>query len=318
MVDFMEKQDKIEYFLGIDGGATKTEFALFDKAGNVVKNFVMPSSNPNDVGIDQSIKLVAEGVKSCLLEVPFIKGVFAGISGISVGNYKAIFVSELKKQFEGIEIFVGSDILNVFSCNKKCSVALICGTGSVAFINRGETIDRVGGWGYLFDESGSAYDIGKDAIRVTLATADGVYKPSLVSEMVTEKLGDFIFNKLGEIYEKGKTFIASFSKIVTKAYSQGDETAKEILEKNMKRLGFIAETAIQRAGDKNVIVGGGLLENCREILIPMLKKHTSANFVFSEFPPIYGACVCCIEKLGLELNKNFYNNFKLSYGRQNA
>jgi len=314
----MIKENKIVYYLGIDGGATKTEFVLFDATGNVAKNFVMPSTNPNDIGLEESIKIVSEGVNTCLKEGFTIKGVFAGISGISVGDYKSIFVSKLKNQFEEIEFFADSDIVNVFSCNKKCSLALICGTGSVVFIKNEKKIDRIGGWGYLFDESGSAYDIGKDAIRVTLAAADGLYKSSLVSEMVTAKIDGNIFTKLGEIYKKGKTYIASFSRLVTEAYKMGDETAKEILEKNMKRLAFILETAINKAGDVNVLVGGGVIENCREILVPMLQKHTSANFVFNEFPPIYGACVCCLDKLGINVNENFYNNFKLSYRRQNA
>lgn len=307
-----------EYFLGIDGGATKTEFVLFSGDGTVQKVLRLPSSNPNDVGIDGCVDVITNGIQSCLLQCPHLNKVYAGISGVSVGNHKQNVTLAIKQNFPQIEFFVESDIVNVFACQKDCSVALICGTGSVAFIKNGDKIERVGGWGYLFDESGSAYDLGKDAIRVALATSDGLCEKSRVSELVTEKLGADVFFSLGDIYKKGKTFIASLATAVTIAYQEGDKTAEQILHKNMKRLAFIANSATKRANNDKVIVGGGLIENCKDILIPILNEYTDVKFMFSEFPPVYGACVYCAEKFGVKTDNEFYKNFKSSYGDKNA
>ena len=39
-----------DLYLGIDGGGTKTEFALVSSSGHVFKRFVRSGSNPNDIG----------------------------------------------------------------------------------------------------------------------------------------------------------------------------------------------------------------------------------------------------------------------------
>jgi N-acetylglucosamine kinase-like BadF-type ATPase len=55
-----------------------------------------------------------------------------------------------------------------------CGIALICGTGSLAFGRNaaGETA-RCGGWGYLLVDEGSAYAIALAGLKAAAHTADG-------------------------------------------------------------------------------------------------------------------------------------------------
>ena len=47
-------------FVGIDGGGTKTDFALCDENVNILKRVTLGASNPNDIGIDNTLKILKE------------------------------------------------------------------------------------------------------------------------------------------------------------------------------------------------------------------------------------------------------------------
>ena len=50
------------YYLGIDGGATKTVFALADADGNIINKLTLGPSNPFDIGYDRATELLTEGI----------------------------------------------------------------------------------------------------------------------------------------------------------------------------------------------------------------------------------------------------------------
>lgn len=73
-----------KYYLGIDGGGTKTEFALADASGNVLRKIKLGSSNPVDIGFDKSAAVMDEGIRRLTGEYlknsfPFLRGLRAGL-----------------------------------------------------------------------------------------------------------------------------------------------------------------------------------------------------------------------------------------------
>ena len=66
---------------------------------------------------------------------------------------------------------------------------IICGTGSMLLMLDGEGRQHAaGGWGYLLDQAGSAYDVGKDAIRCALAAEQPAQIGKFVNKMVFHDL----------------------------------------------------------------------------------------------------------------------------------
>ena len=63
-------------------------------------------------------------------------------------------------------------LLSLFAMAEGTDMSVISGTGSVVFVRRDDGQVRLGGWGYLFDRAGSAYDMGRDAIRIALEEED--------------------------------------------------------------------------------------------------------------------------------------------------
>ena len=72
------------YFIGVDGGGTKTEFLLTDEKENVIKRIVKVGSNPNDIGLEGSYEVLSNGIAELLSDeeiAPNDLHIFAGVSG---------------------------------------------------------------------------------------------------------------------------------------------------------------------------------------------------------------------------------------------
>ena len=78
--------ENVSYYLGIDGGGTKTEFLLFCSDGTQIKRIVLGCSNPNVVGIEKCAQLLKSGIDEMLGVYPQIKAVYIGAAGFLLGN----------------------------------------------------------------------------------------------------------------------------------------------------------------------------------------------------------------------------------------
>ena len=311
-VDALLKNGDRELLVGIDGGGTKTEFVSFYEDGTVVNRVVTEGTNPNDVGESTCIATLSEGL-SRLLQGAIPKAVFAGIAGAGAGDWKHILSKALSEKI-GTTVWVDTDALCVLSLatDPENSAMVISGTGSCVFVRRGGNLIRLGGWGQLFDESGSAYDVGKDAMRHALAVEDGLESPSLVFDKLLEKLGSPIFASIPMIYEKGRAFIASLAPLVCEAVEAGDAKGIEILEKNAAHLARLLRSAKERYGADEFLCGGGFFRN--EAFRQMVAVKSDCTLLSPNLPPVCGACIEALCRLKSPIPEDFRTNFEKSYG----
>jgi len=323
-VDSMVKNSKYvptgKVLIGIDGGGTKTEFVLFEENGTIIKRIVLDGCNPNSCGVSRTCEILQEGIDTLLEICPNVVGIYAGYSGAIAGDPEKKIWQFLKSKYPKQKIECDSDVLNIVASSadlkndiEKC-VAVICGTGSVAYLYDGDKSERVGGWGYLLDGAGSGYDFGRDALCAALAQRDEIGDETLITPMVENKIGGGVWEQLGEIYRREKGFIASFAPIVFEAYKQGDKVAEQIVEKNINRLALMINRAARtlKDGDKVVLAGGLMVHS--DIFIRLLSKKTDKKLTFfvPVLPQIYGACVLCCKMCGIK-NDTFLEKFKADY-----
>ncbi len=292
-----ESADSKKAFLAIDGGGTKTYFLLFTEEGEVLDKLILSGSNPNAYGIEQTKSVLSEGIDLLGREADIV-GIFAGISGASAGNNRQELHEFLKKRYPYVKSRVEGDIHNVIfgvqGASNSC-IAAICGTGSVVYGYDGAELTRYGGWGYLFDNAGSGFDIGRDAIRHALMAEEGECPETQLSRAVREKVGGGIFENIGEIYAKGKDHIASFAPIVVDLAATGETEALAIVKRSTERLASLINRAAEssRFGDL-VIISGGLTSR-RDVIEPLLRSaiNKELKIVFADHAPIVGAAVKC-------------------------
>ena len=310
-----------DYYIAIDGGGTKTEFVLFKADGTVVLTAMYGTSNPNSCGVENTFAVLKKGLDHILAFKKLPKRIFAGIAGSGVGNYKETIRLLLKKNYPLCKINVDSDIKNIIGLareNKKC-IAAIMGTGTVVYGWNGVSLKRVGGWGYLFGDEGSGYDIGREVLVAAYNYADGLSPLSEVARLVEIKLGGPVTDYTPKIYSEGRSYIASFCHIAFEAMKAGDKLAEEIITKSAARFARLINH-IYRLGEygNRVIISGGLAMHS-EILSKLVEKELDSEIIveFPTHPPIFGAMRTCLELGGINVDYDaFEAKFNESYDQK--
>lgn len=315
LVDDILRASEERLFLGIDGGGTKTEFVITTADGRVLDRFLRGGSNPNDIGFENSFNVICNGFRDALVKFPNVSYAFCGIAGISVGDHAKRMCVLLRERYPSVRIKVNTDSANLFGVDDDADMVVIAGTGSVVFVKQGDKFTRIGGWGYLFDEAGSSYGIGRAAIQTALYEEDFHKEPSLVTLLLREKLEtDRVFDEINRFYVGGRSYVASLAHVVFEAYIKGDKTAEDIIDTNAAKIGELLNAGVKMYGvKKKATAGGGLFEHYGEIFGEYIRKHTGVDLKVSEFPPVYGACRQCVRLLGKTESQYFKENFKKTW-----
>ena len=181
------------YCIGIDGGGTKTLGVLTDLAGSVLTSATVGATNPNDITPEASADRLTELCHTLLEQAGLTRdalresSLFFGIAGGI--NHGPTLERLLGDRLTAAALRVRSDAHILLSGEVPTGdgACIICGTGSVCFLRRGEEIHRIGGWGYLLDSGGSGYDIGRDALEAALRAFDGRGEPTLLTDLLTTR-----------------------------------------------------------------------------------------------------------------------------------
>lgn len=295
LYDLLFERRAEKFYLGIDGGASKTSFILSDENLNIVKRVEKASSNPNDIGIEAAFGILKEGIDEVCLGYSYDKiYMFAGLSGGSIdGNYQAI--ADFLKKFGFAHFRNGSDLENIkeLSIRNEKGIIAIMGTGFSTYAVNGSRQKRIGGWGQFFDKGGSGYNIGRDGIYAAFCEIDGSGPKTMIRELIEKQINTAVDEHLSVFYKKGKRYIALFCKEVFEAYKQGDSAAIEIVRDNLKEVARILEAGRQFIGEDkvNVFFAGSLL-NDNEIIFGLLNEFLEkGKFTLNKLDtePVFGA-----------------------------
>lgn len=293
--------------IGIDGGGSKTEFALFNAEGQVLKTVKLSGCNAALVGIDETLHILYQGMDACLNAYPGVCSVFAGLAGPKLDEIR----KKLSEAYPKLNIRVDSDGVNAYY-NAEGDFAMICGTGSILVTRADTGFRRIGGWGARFGDPGSAYNIGRAVLQCAFAYEDGLLREeSLLYRLLVQKTG--ISNFRTSAGAMDVPYIAGLSAVVFDGYQQGDPYAAEILQYEMQLLASLLDRAFPAGG--KAVVCGGIMKHYHSILLPLLRERIQAHFEFilPVLPPVYGACVACCKETGIPVNAAFEKAFELSY-----
>ena len=290
--------DEAIYYLGIDGGGTKTELALSDPEGNIACRIFMDGCNPNAVGIEQTKRIIENGIIQACKDVPLSSVVvYAGIAGCATGSYADEIKSMLKKMsFAACD--VGSDNNNIVAAGlgENEGITMILGTGICSYVVKKEETKRIAGWGYLFDNGGSAFHIGRDAINAYFSAYDGTGEETTLVQRIKETFSDSNAEFLKYLYNGGNKLVSSYAMCVFEEAEKGDRVSIAILEKHIAEIARLIRAALSHFSDYDkkipVILGGGLTNQA--LLLPYLLDELgddikSCKIQILDVPPVEGA-----------------------------
>lgn len=296
---------EVRYLLGIDGGGTKTEFLLttFGTERKEVARIILGPSNPVDLGMEACKNVLEQGIRQICAGINLRQVcAFAGLSGGTLGDNQAVINSFLSRfGFNAFEN--GNDVHNALEIALEGGdgVAIIMGTGIIAYAMKDGVQHRVAGWGPHIDKGGSGYNYGSDALDLALKSLDGRLGSSVIRELVEKQLGCAVTDAIPDIYRGGKTSVASFAPTIFRAYKMGDEMAGRVIDANVSEVAQIIKSGLDYIGDRKakVVACGSICEDA-DVLLPYFKKHLGVgiNLSFSTERMVDGA-VSLAERLVL-------------------
>ena len=290
--------DETIYFLGIDGGGTKTELALSDSEGKIACRIFMDGCNPNAVGIEQAKRIIESGIIQVCKDVSLSSVVvYAGVAGCASESY----ASEIKAMLENMSFAacdVGSDNNNIIAAGlgNNEGITMILGTGICAYVVKKEEMKRIAGWGYLFDNGGSSFHIGRDAINAYFSAYDGTGEETTLVQRIKETFSCSNAEFLNHLYKGGNKLVSSYAMCVFEEAEKGDRVAITILEKHIAEIARLIRVALSHFSAYNeripVILGGGLTK--QSLMLPYLTRALGddikrCNIRVLDVPPVNGA-----------------------------
>ncbi len=288
-------QEAPAYFLGVDGGGTKTKFMLADAKGKILRQTVQGPCNVVNMGQDAITAVLTKGIAETCEGIP-LRQVFAffGIAGATFT--KTDLLHPILKRFGFSAFACGSDAQNIISAGLqgRDGIIAIMGTGSSVFSSCGGKITRFGGYGHLLVDHASGYEIGRAGLHAILSECDGSGPKTLLTQLFEKQTGRKIFDILQEFYRKGKPYIASFAVMVFEAVNAGDTVAKEIVAENIRRFSAQLKAArrqFEPLKEIPLVLGGGLTK-AEEILLPLMKdalRDENIRIEILKDEPIMGA-----------------------------
>jgi N-acetylglucosamine kinase-like BadF-type ATPase len=119
-------------------------------------------------------------------------------------------------------------------------IITIAGTGSFAFGRNGVgEARRAGGWGYIFGDEGSGFDITRQALRAALRFEEGWGPPTTLRDALLQASGASDANSALHLFytqEFPRSRVAAFARLVDEAAILGDQVAIQILNNAAQQL----------------------------------------------------------------------------------
>ena len=284
----------IRYIVGIDGGGSKTnlEIRFFDSLDSPCD--ILNKEKRNFKTGPLNVKNIASGSlnEAVLSMLNFLKGLEGGLKPcemIVVGTAGASnpeIVENIRKAFSGNGysgklVIVGDDITALKGgLSGRAGAVLISGTGSICngIDQNGHSL-RSGGWGYLIDDVGSGYAIGRDILSRVVRENDGRSKKSVLTELVYEissvpELISYVYSE-----NTGKNDIAALAPLIAEGMAKGDKASMDICDRAVSELCSLAEAVIKGLDSKNpeLMLSGSILTKLLPVRERFLETFKSKN-----------------------------------------
>jgi N-acetylglucosamine kinase-like BadF-type ATPase len=310
----------MDYFLGVDGGATDTLSAVCTDEGIVL---ALGRGGPSNHilapgGRERARSAVEAAVRGALQEAGLDRAEFRvaqfGLTAITPGTEQARVFAEaiagiVPAQIVRIDHDATIALAGALAC--RPGVVVIAGTGSVAL---GEDPAgrraRAGGWGYVFGDEGSGFALGLGGMRAALRAMDGTGPATVLTERLPLAAGCHLSDIPMAFYEGRlqRSHIADLAPVVTGAAADGDPVAQALVGGAGEALADLAAAVIKQLtwpdGAVAVATIGGVFKAGPAILRPMgraLRAHVpEAVLLPPRFAPAVGALLLALRAAGIE------------------
>lgn len=258
--------------VGVDGGGSKTRVLVADETGAQLGEVVGPASAVRPGQAERSADVIAatvhDALASCEMTHVMPRVLCVGVAGAGREPERQALWQALASRELADEVVIHADFSIALddAFGEGPGVLLVSGTGSVAF-GRGPSgqIARCGGWGPVCGDEGSGQWIGRRALSVVTAAADGREpETALVGAVLTAAQVNEPQELIAWAAQATPAQLATLAPVVSSVAEAGDLRANAILSLAVEELVLHVRTlSRQLFGDERaatpVALTGGML-----------------------------------------------------------
>jgi len=301
--------------IGVDGGGTKTRIIVADELGNQLAEVVGPGSAVRPGEAEHSAAVIAatlaNALAACEMTHVVPKVLCVGVAGAAREPERQAIWQALAGRDLADEVVIHPDYSIALddAFGDGPGVLLISGTGSAAFgRSPSGTTARCGGWGPVCGDEGSGAWIGRRALSVVTASADGREpETALVGAVLTAAQVNEPQELIAWAASATPALFASLAPVVSSVADAGDLRANAILSLAVEELVLHVRTLArslfgdERAATPVAFTGGMLTRGTtlRKRLEQRLRSAVpGAHLQAGEVNPARGAVRGALRYLG--------------------
>ena len=289
--------------LAIDGGGTRTRCLAVDADGHVRGEGSAGPSNHLHVPFADAARALRVATSAALDSARATSAdvalVSAGLAGVDVDGTGAAEAAAMLEPsgFGRLAIYGDMVIAHRGALTGEPGVIALAGTGSsVLGISAAGQCMKAGGWGPVYGDQGSAYQIGRLALTAAAEAFDGSGPPTMLVERLTIALGvpDFR-HTTAQVYGDalGQQRVAALAAIVDACVEDGDEVAAAICRRAGRDLARSVSAVVHRLCEPQLSISyqGAVLRRSRTVRDAFGEALAAAGLDVRppRFEPIAGA-----------------------------
>jgi N-acetylglucosamine kinase-like BadF-type ATPase len=292
----------VAFYLGIDGGATKTSCAVGDES-SVLGSGTAGASNLLRVDEKQArgalATAVAQACATANINPQQITATCVGVAGAARAEVSERIRRIVAEIVPGRVEIVGDMMIALQAAfGDGPGVVVIAGTGSIAYgRNHQGEVGRAGGWGFATSDAGSGYWIGRSAVSAVMQAHDEDESTALTGVIMNGFDARSWDELVLAVNAMPSPDFANLLPAVLSAADHGDVIARDVLSKAGDALANLGEVVIRRRFSGSaavpVAMAGGVFRNSalvRQVFYNELRsRYPAAAVNATVIDPVRGA-----------------------------
>ncbi|MCD9024986.1 N-acetylglucosamine kinase [Cohnella silvisoli] len=315
----------MNYYLGVDGGGSKTLAVVSDSAGRIVGRGESGCGN-HQLGVDLANRNIREAVAMALLQAKVeqteIEFAMFGLAGADrEADFQILRPMIANIGFNKHSIVCDTVIGLRAGTKQQDGVVMICGSGTNCYgINKRGEAFQCGGFGYAFGDFGGGSELAVEVFRSVIRSWEGRERNTLLTQATLRTLGFASVEQMFHAYlDEGVRVPHYLAKLLFEVAGE-DEVARGILRRQGIELGLAASAVIRKLGMQHdkfdlVMVGSVLTRGDSEYLTPYIQKEVSGiapdcNMRILTMEPVAGAILLAMEQSGSNVDNSVYEHLE--------
>ncbi|WP_405106173.1 BadF/BadG/BcrA/BcrD ATPase family protein [Paenibacillus sp. FSL K6-1217] len=314
------------YYMGIDGGGSKTYALLCDEQGRILGKGRSGNGN-HQTSVTQAAASIREAAFSALAEARLrldqVRQAYLGLAGADRQTDYTILHPMIRRIGFTKYTISGDTMIGLRAgTDRPYGVALICGTGTnAAGLSPQGRHFQCGGFDYMYGDFGGGGALNIEVFRTVIRAWDGREQPTLLTEPLLRLLGyERVEDMYNDFLDHGKQVPLDAARLLFLAAAEGDAAALAILNRQGVELGKAAAAVIHRLGMENdefdVVLAGSLLTRGDRGWIrgpveqAVREAAPRAAVVTLSTEPVVGAVWSALESDGITVNQEMYETMR--------